>query len=558
MAQSPSQSAGALPARPFAASNAVPLDSWVYPAFDRLTALGYTPDAMQGMRPWTRLQCARLVVEAQESTNADPDTTDAPVQKLVNRLALEFFYEIALLHGFPNRQAGVRDAYLRATQIAGPPLRDSYHFAQTIVDDFGRPYGQGFNGVSGTQLDAEFGPFAFVLRGEFQDSRALFSYNPAALSAIANMDGVNGQPFPLLVLPGVSAFTRMRPVEVAVSLKLFGWQATFGEQSQWWGQERSNSLVLSNNAEAPVILRIQRDRPVQLSGPFAYLGKIDDTFFIGQLRGQHFVRGSYPAGFPLYGSPNMTLNPQPFIWGDQLDLKISPNLELGFEVTCLWAGYLRPATLGTWLHTFSFHGDFQPLDPGKRYGGFHFAYRLPGMRNVTIYTDALANDEPTPLLYETRSAIGPGIYFAELPRLHRMDARLESVYTNIPNYADGVGAVYSNAHYADGYRNAGQLMGSWVGRAGTALNAQTTWWLSGASEMDFAMRRQFNDRHMIGGGNLTDFSAHYRWQQQHGPWQAEAGLTTERWRFPVLESASQHVVTAIVGLVFTPLTKGSQ
>jgi hypothetical protein len=535
----------------FIASSAVPLDSWIYPAFDRLTALGYTPDAMEGMRPWTRLQCARLVEEAQQALDADTDARDPEARKIVDRLALEFFYDTTLLHGSPNRAVGLTNAYMRLTQIAGPPLRDSFHFAQTIYDDFGRPYGQGFNSINGVQLHAEYGPFAVALRGEYQQSRSLFAYNASALNAISVMDGLPVQP-----LPGVSSLDRMRPVEATVSMKMFGWQATFGEQSQWWGQSRSTSLILSNNAEAPVVLLIQHDKPVQFPGLLAYLGKMNNTFFLGQLRGQHYIRETISTSTP-YGSATKTLNPQPFIWGDQLDLKMSPNLELGFEIACIWAGYGRPATIGTWLHTFSFHGNNQPVDPGKRYGGAHFAYRLPGLRTVSLYTDAMSNDEPSPIVYLTRSAISPGIYIAGLPRLHQVDLRAEAVYTNIPNYADGVGAVYFNQHYASGYRNAGQLIGSWVGRAGTGLDAQATYWFSGISKVDISMRRQFNDRHMIGGGNLTDFSANGFWQLR-GPWQLEGGITAERWRFPILRSSPADTVTATFGLIFTPPAKGSQ
>jgi hypothetical protein len=440
---------------------------------------------------------------------------------------------------------------LRATQIAGPPLRDSFHFAQTISDDFGRPYGEGFNSISGTQVHAEYGPFAIALRGEFQQARSLFSYNSTALNAIAAMDQLPAQ-----LLPGITALVRMRPVEATVSLKLLGWQATFGEQSQWWGQSRTNSLILSNNAEAPVVLLIQKDKPTQLPWIFAYLGKINNTFFIGQLRGHHYVRGPYP-NFNLEGSATKALNPQPFIWGEQLDLKMSPNLEFGFEISCMWAGYGRPATVGTWLHTLSFHGDFQSLDPGKRYGGFHFSYRLPFLKEVTIFTDAMANDEPTPIIYETRSAMNPGIYIARLPRLHQVDARVEAVYTNIPHYADGVGAVYENGHYANGYRNAGQLLGSWVGRAGTGIVAQSSYWFSGVNKIDVSMRHQFNDLHMIGGGDLTDFTAHSLWQLR-GPWQLEGSLTAERWRFPILQSSPQNNVTATFGVTFTPPFKSAK
>ena len=42
----------------------VPLDSWIYAAFDRLAGLGYAPSAYANLRPWTRMECARIVAAA--------------------------------------------------------------------------------------------------------------------------------------------------------------------------------------------------------------------------------------------------------------------------------------------------------------------------------------------------------------------------------------------------------------------------------------------------------------------------------------------------------------
>src|SRR6266513_1833102 len=44
----------------------VPLDSWIYPALDRLAAMGLIDSGFAGMRPWTRNECARLLGEATE------------------------------------------------------------------------------------------------------------------------------------------------------------------------------------------------------------------------------------------------------------------------------------------------------------------------------------------------------------------------------------------------------------------------------------------------------------------------------------------------------------
>jgi membrane-associated phospholipid phosphatase len=50
----------------------VPLDSWIYPALDRLVALGYIQTAYLGIRPWTRMECARMLEDAGERI-ADED-----------------------------------------------------------------------------------------------------------------------------------------------------------------------------------------------------------------------------------------------------------------------------------------------------------------------------------------------------------------------------------------------------------------------------------------------------------------------------------------------------
>ena len=55
------------------ASTYVPLDSWVYPDIDRLAALGYVQTDFAGQRPWTRMECARLVTEAGERAADEAD-----------------------------------------------------------------------------------------------------------------------------------------------------------------------------------------------------------------------------------------------------------------------------------------------------------------------------------------------------------------------------------------------------------------------------------------------------------------------------------------------------
>ena len=65
-----------IPARSLAipnymASPYVPIDSWIYPSLERLIALGYMQSNMLGMRPWTRMACARMLEEAGEKLQND-------------------------------------------------------------------------------------------------------------------------------------------------------------------------------------------------------------------------------------------------------------------------------------------------------------------------------------------------------------------------------------------------------------------------------------------------------------------------------------------------------
>ena len=107
----------------------VPLDSWIYPAFDRLIALGYVHTGFLDMRPWTRMECARLVVEAQDQINED-DPDESAASHLYHALQTEFSPEEDLLGGGNNASANLESVYTRSTEIAGKPLTDGYHFAQ--------------------------------------------------------------------------------------------------------------------------------------------------------------------------------------------------------------------------------------------------------------------------------------------------------------------------------------------------------------------------------------------------------------------------------------------
>src|SRR5579859_3254952 len=58
-------------------STYVPLDSWIYPAMDRLHALGQVDTAFLGLRPWTRLSILHMLEAGSEEISATAPDSDA-------------------------------------------------------------------------------------------------------------------------------------------------------------------------------------------------------------------------------------------------------------------------------------------------------------------------------------------------------------------------------------------------------------------------------------------------------------------------------------------------
>src|SRR5215469_12888816 len=164
----------------------VPLDSWVYPVLDRLYALGKIHTVITGQRPWTRLECARLTEEAADASMHDGDGSQRVFG--VTALETEFANELKALEGQSNEQTRVESVYTRVTGINGRPLADSYHFGQTLINDFGRPYEEGLNNVSGFSTFATEGRFSLYMRGEYQHAPSAPAYSLPVRQEIATVD----------------------------------------------------------------------------------------------------------------------------------------------------------------------------------------------------------------------------------------------------------------------------------------------------------------------------------------------------------------------------------
>ena len=516
----------------------LPPDSWVYPLFDRLAALGFVNSAYEGIRPWTRMECARLLEEAEEHIHSDGiEGREGP--RIYDVLAQEFEKELSRLNGAPNIGVSVDSIYARATGISGTPLTDGYHFAQTLINDYGRPYSSGFNSISGFSMHAVAGPLSFALQGEYQHAPAQPGYSPAVQQAIANAD------FTFPFARGRSEIDRFDLLNSTVAVQFHNLQLSAGKQSNWWSMTQAGPLLMSDNAEPILELKLDNVSPYHIPLISKLLGDARSEYFLGQLHGHHF---EFDVDH-IIGPTN--IQPQPFIQGLKLSFKPTQNLEFGFGFTAMFAGPGAPFTFPNFVRTFYSHTSGTARNPAKRITSFDFSYRIPGLRKwLTLYRDSLAVDEYTPLT-SSRPSLNLGLYMPKLPKLDHFDFRAEVIGTpHTREFAPGF-VYYGLRRFRDGYTNDGNLLASWIGRAGRGGQGWLTYWFSPRSTLQAAYRYQKVDRDFLEGGHLDDFSVRPQVMVTRDL-SVSGSVQLEHWYFPLLSSTGHSNVTAQLQLTFFP------
>lgn len=519
-----------------ASSSDVSLDSWVYPAMERLHAMGYLDTAYLGLRPWTRIACARMLAETEGKIAA----SESPyATELLQTLEEEFAGDLESLNY--RAHAHLESVYARAVEIAGPPLADSYHFGQTIINDYGRPYQRGFNSVDGFATYAGAGRFSWQLRGEYQHAPGRAAYPLSVQETIAQIDQN-----PLTQPQPVPRTNALALINANASMHLLSHEISVGKTEDWWGPGEGGSMAWSNNAQPIYALRINRVEPLlipllsKLIGPVRYEG------LFGSLKGHDY--------------PNA-----PWVHAEKFSFKPTPNLEFGFSRVVVFAGEGHaPLTFGSFWNSFTSVDDvpastkYSTSDPGARHSQFDFSYRVPWLRRwVTLYADSIIHDDASPIDAPRRAAINPGIYLSHFPKLSRLDLRVEAVSTD-PSPLVGVAELccgkgfYWETAYHDLYTNQGNLLGSWIGRDAKGGQAWLTYWLSPKESVQLSYRNAKADASFIPGGTTqNDYSLRLIVRPRRNL-ELTALTQFEMWKAPVLANGLQRDFTTELQLMYFP------
>src|SRR5208282_2758963 len=237
-------------------------------------------------------------------------------------------------------------------------------------------------------------------------------------------------------------------------------------------------------------------------------------------------------------------------------------------LTVVFAGGPAPLTAHTFFHSYSPFYSKQgatagsSADPGDRRSGLDFTLRIPGVKDgLSFYSEAFVEDEYSPIAYWRNAATWSGLYLAQVPKLNKLDFRVEAGYTDLPSGLEngtpashyGPGVFYYNARYPSGsYTNDGNLLGSWIGRDSQGVQAWSNYRLSPRNFIQASFRHQkVSQQFMPGGGTLTDVSLGTNFWLRDDL-SVSGAIQYERWLFPIITSVPQTNVTTSMQLTFWP------
>jgi hypothetical protein len=339
-----------------------------------------------------------------------------------------------------------------------------------------------------------------------------------------------------------AAVNRAELMDAYVGLNISNWEIVVGRQSLEWSPGQTGSLLWSNNAPPVDMVRLTNPEPIHLPGFLKFFGPVKFDQFFGRLGGRPYV-------------------PQPYEYGQKMNFKPFPWLELGFARTVTISGQGSNTPLNGREFLRSFFARIDPRlgsIPGDAHSEIDWTFHVPKVRDyIVLYGDWYAEDAALPLIFPWRNPIHPGIYITKFPGLPKLDLHVEGVSTEqADNVSLGIGNAghfnYFNGNYHDGYTNDGYLIGNAIGRDGITIQGWFTYWLSERNNLQLVYRNNSVSKEMLpGGGAWQDYAVKSEFHLRSG-FYVKSEVQYERIsHYPILFTSPQNNVSAIVELGFS-------
>ena len=270
-------------------STNVPLSHWSYDAIERLADYGYTNSDLLSTKPITRLNMARLILEAEQKLDASKAANSSLIATL-SRLKEEYAEELKQLE----LDSGTRVSAYYLKPLEDPYVRYVYADKMpNLENEQGRHFQSGSNAKTG-----------FALRGQ-PTNRLAFYVHPELESPSPGDNGFD-------VIEGYGKLA-LGPVELEI-----------GKDSLWWGPGYHGGMIMSSNTKPFEMLKISQSEPILLPGFLRKLGPIKGVFFLTELE------SSRSKAYAKLSGLRITMKPK-------------PNVEVGLSRTLMFGGAGNPS-----------------------------------------------------------------------------------------------------------------------------------------------------------------------------------------------------------------------
>jgi hypothetical protein len=447
----------------------IPLDSPIYSYLDKLAGFGLISGDIKGIKPFSKAEAARLLLEAEKNLAAS-EAAPAFAAGLIRRMR-ELIPREASLRENPDKKLRLFD-YNPVSS-----LRLRYVYLDGAPRDYRRDvYDPGDDGVFGigSSLRPE-NPYPSPAHQRGGEGTPLLENN----NGVVHGDGHSGElrwgsewylgGFATALLEP-SLFTDGDDNKLRLNrgyLKLGGGalELEAGKDENWLGLGYRGNITLTNNAENFTQVKISSPEPFRI-GWLSWLGdmkyaliasRFDETNFDGAVR-------------------------QPWFYAVKLSVKPTDNLEVGFNLGRQVGGPGVKNSLGDSLRGLI---GGTASDNSNGLAGFEARYRMPWLRNAELYGEFSGED--TALFWPIVESYVAGLYLPRLTDDGRNDFRFE--------FFQGNQILYTGM-YPSGYIYKDLPIGHSQGGATQDFFFRTSHWFSARNNL--ALEYIYTNRGKIG------------------------------------------------------------
>lgn len=419
----------------------VPLDSPVYTYLEKLAGMGLITSDIWGVRPFSRAEAARLVLEA-EARLTDGGTEAPPLgRQLVARLKELLPRESAL------RSAGGRPPFFDVNPLASARLRyvhldgESRSFERPVHDPgndgvFG--IGSGLRPVNGypspvQQHGVEGTPLLEGNEGTRYGSGHNGQFQFSAEGYVSDVATVLIEP---LLLYQNGKGERLRLNKGYLKLGGGGMELEAGRDANWLGPGNRTAITLGNNAQNLDQAKLWSPEPVRLR----FIGDLKYALVLSRL--DHTVTDGVER--------------QPWFYAIKLAVKPVEILEIGLNLGRQQGGAGVNNSLGDNVRGLL---GGTSADNSNSVAGIDLRLRLPFLRNTILYGEFSGED--TAAFWPIVESYVAGVYLPNLTRDGRNELRFE--------YYQGNSILSTNGTFPEGYLYKGTNLGPSQGGAAQQL-----------------------------------------------------------------------------------------